>query len=67
MSSDQGQCENKKALLVKRLLTPIETQLVAGGGYAQKTSDYCRYSQSFQDPAYKQNCMLPEFTELSPN
>ncbi|MCO5735456.1 MULTISPECIES: hypothetical protein [Stenotrophomonas maltophilia group] len=49
--------------LVARLLTPLETDAVAGGGfetYAQNTGGYCRFDQN--SGGYDQKCATPSIS-----
>ncbi|HIE1458869.1 TPA: hypothetical protein ACXJST_000784 [Stenotrophomonas maltophilia] len=49
--------------LVARLLTPQETDAVAGGGfetYAQNTGGYCRFDQ--KSGGYDQKCTNPSIS-----
>lgn len=49
--------------LVARLLTPQETDTVAGGGfetYAQNANGYCRFNQS--GGGYDQKCTTPSIS-----
>lgn len=52
--------QNVAERLVSKLLTPQESNAVAGGSYAKETPTYCSYSQSASDPNYDQTCEKPK-------